>query len=88
MRAGRPYPGGRLSQSQPEWMDPSPQVLGIEVLLRFKVRLKAQLKVIPVYVPSRAPMLWLSALVATKVIIKTAILITSYWKAYGKSTVR
>ena len=28
-RAGRPYPGGRLSQSQPEWMDPSPQVLGI-----------------------------------------------------------
>ena len=65
-------------------MDPSPQVLGIEVLLRFKVRLKAQLKVIPVYVPSRAPMLWLSALVATKVIIKTAILITSYWKAYGK----
>ena len=26
---GPPLPGGRLSQSQPEWMDPSPQVLGI-----------------------------------------------------------
>ena len=27
--SGPPLPGGRLSQSQPEWMDPSPQVLGI-----------------------------------------------------------
>ena len=26
---GPPLSGGRLSQSQPEWMDPSPQVLGI-----------------------------------------------------------
>ena len=27
---GPPLSGGRLSQSQPEWMDPSPQVLGIQ----------------------------------------------------------
>ena len=28
-QSGPPLPGGRLSLSQPEWMDPSPQVLGI-----------------------------------------------------------